>query len=376
MVRLPLDLVPAGAILARTIYAASGQPILRAGHPLTGPVLERLHSFDVEWVWIEDPAFAGLNPSEPLQPATWLRLRQLLRDIATDLSAGRRDWLPAPRRAALMELAGQVLEELEALREPHLPYPAGRDPLDRWVAGTVNRMVLATRLALAGPYHRHARDFVLAALLQDLGAWTQPGGAPAPACHPLARGERGHEEAEKHVARSLRLLSGLELGGLVRALVAQHHERLDGSGYPEGLRGQEVHPAAQRMGAAVAFALAVEGCAHRPPLLPHEAYEWLLAEAGHLYDRQVLIELNQVLFPYPVGSLVEVDGRYWAVVVDCQGARRLRPRVRLLATGAGQGNAGREIDLLEQRTGAITGCILDAGAAGRCPAPGSGGGQG
>jgi len=375
LVRLPLDLVPVGATLARTIYTASGQPILREGHPLTAPILQRLRSFAVEWVWVEDPAFAGLSPVEPLQPATWLQLRQLLRDIAGDLRDGRRDWLPPPRRAALTALASRILEEIENLRDPHLPYPAGRDLLDRWVTGVINRMVLATRLALAGPYYRQARDFVLAALLQDLGTWARTGRSPAPACHPLARGERGHEEAEHHVTRSLRLLSGLELGGLVRALIAQHHERLDGSGYPEGLRGDAVHPAAQRMGAAVAYSLAVEGCVHRPSLLPHEASEWLLAEAGRLYDRQVLLELNQVLFPYPVGSLVEVDGRYWGVVVDCQGARRLRPRVRLLEAGDDGPRPGREIDLLEHRTGAITGYILDAGAAGDGPAPGSGGGQ-
>ena len=388
MIRMALGAVPPGAILARTLYTPAGQPVLRAGHPLTDSVLARLDSFGIEFVWVEEPALTGLEPVEPLQPVTWLQLRQLLHDLVAAARAGEPS-LPPALRGPLLALAGRVADELEALAAPPLPYAAGPDPVSRWVAGTLNRAVLAGRLALAGPYRAHVRDFVLAALLQDVGiwleagAWTRPGARPGdqPAswapCQPLAAGEPDHGAAERHVARSLRWLSGVELGGLVRALIAQHHERLDGTGYPEGLRGSAFHPAARRMAAAVAYTLAVEGCSHRPAWLPHEAYEWLLAEGSGLWDAPVLKELAEVLFPYPVGTLVQVDYRDWGVVVDCSGARRLRPRVRMLPhpppAGPGGVTTVEEVDLLEARTRQITGW---SAAAGSDAGPGPAGEQG
>ena len=426
MLRVAVEAVSPGAVLARTLYASNGQPVLRAGHPLTHSLLHRLTFFGIRFVWVEEPAVGQVPAVEPLAPPTALRVERALHRVAEAAVAGA-PALPDALRAELVSLAGQVVEELEAVAAgptAPLPYPtvpAADDGRAAWVAGAMNRGVLAGLLALAGPYHLHARDFVLAAWLQDAGLLQpapplpqpappappapQGGGAgddrraqgdqapdppcrpapegtaqadpaepgrraeapppdrsgvaasdadgagsahAAPPCHPSAALDpprAAHQPALAHVHRTLRWLAGVELGGLVRALVAQHHEQRDGRGYPDGLQGDAIHPAARRMAAATAYTLALEGCIHRPGWLPHEAYEWLLAEGPRLWGDDVIRELAGVLHPYPPGSLVQVDGGPWGIVVDSAGARRLRPKVRLLPVrpghGAGSGAAGR-----------------------------------
>ncbi|GAB6877115.1 HD-GYP domain-containing protein [Thermaerobacter litoralis] len=440
MLRVAVDAVAPGAVLARPLYAPTGQPVLREGHPLNDSVLPRLASFGIRYVWLEEPALAGITPCEPLQPDTALRAGAILTRLAAAAHDGT-PRLPPALRQDLLNLAGRIVEELEALgrsagarpvglRGPGpagpapaaeagapLPYPAPGDAMGDWVAGVLNRAVLAGLLALSGPYVLQARDFVLAAFLQDVGLWRVA--EVAPACHPVAAldglggldgagtGNEGtgspagggpagggpagglagggptgrgsiHRAARSHVTLSLQWLAGVDLGGLVRALVAQHHEQLDGAGYPDGLRGDAFHPAARRLAAVTAYTLAVSGCAHRAGWLPHEAYEWLLAEGGGLWGPDVVEELAALLFPYPPGTLVQLDGGLWGVVVDCAGARRLRPRVRLLPArwqpGAGAVGAGQEIDLLDERTRQITAWavawpVAPAGA----PAPAGGG---
>ncbi|ADU52174.1 putative metal dependent phosphohydrolase [Thermaerobacter marianensis DSM 12885] len=407
MLRVAVDAVPTGAVLARTLYAPTGQPVLRAGHPLDHSVLPRLASFGIRFVWVDEPALAGLSPVEPLAPVTaWRAERALIR--TAEAARGGVPTLPAALREELVDLAGQVADELEALGgKIPLPYPAGAGEdgvLATWIAGAMNRAVLAGLTALAGPYRTYARDFILAAWLQDVGLWRLPGmedappagtsakvpagtgaepAAPEPApCHPVAALEpagiaAAHRRAAAHVAATLRWLSGVDLGGLTRALVAQHHEQRDGRGYPEGLQGEAIHPAARRLAAVTAYTLAVEGCAHRPGWLPHEAYEWLLAEGPVLWGDDVVHELAGLLYPYPPGSLVQLDGGPWGVVVDCAGARRLRPRVRLLPVHPGPGEAGETgagemgmIDLLSERTRQITAWALAWPAApARIPGP-------
>lgn len=464
MLRVAVDAVAPGAILARTLYTTTGQPVLRAGFPLNDSVLRRLPSFGIRFVWLDEPALAGLAPEEPLSQVTFLLAVGVLMQTAT-AAAGGETRLPATLRSQLADVAARIADELEAApglpgwkesgterpgtRTPGpdwhaasgaggtgavpmprehgaspvtsvdpgapapgaaLPYPVAGSGPEAWAVTVLNRAILAGRLALAGPYRGQVRDFVLAALLQDAGLWRMPG-APY-RCDPVAaldgtlgprpgghggspggdtagpagpgggpggpgrltgRGQApGHDDAipqggaftprstatgsrtpdpsgtaphagtAGHVALTLNWLSGVELGGLVRALIAQHHEQLDGGGYPEGLRDDAFHPAARRMAAVTAYTLAVQGCPHRSGWLPHEAYEWLLAEGPRLWGADVVEELAAILYPYPPGTLVQLDGGPWAVVTGCTGARRLRPRVRLLPARWQPETAARE----------------------------------
>lgn len=50
-----------------------------------------------------------------------------------------------------------------------------------------------------------------------------------------------YSEAKRHVEVSYELLNTLDFGFPLADIVGQHHERLDGSGYPDGLKGEEIH---------------------------------------------------------------------------------------------------------------------------------------
>jgi len=62
-------------------------------------------------------------------------------------------------------------------------------------------------------------------------------------------------------------------------LAAQHHERLDGSGYPRGLRGNALSPASRVLAAADAYHGKLEPRPHRPAMTAAEAAQWLRAQA-------------------------------------------------------------------------------------------------
>src|SRR5690606_18177011 len=63
-------------------------------------------------------------------------------------------------------------------------------------------------------------------------------------------------------------------------IAAQHHERLDGSGYPRGLIGQAITPAGRILAAADAYHAMIELRPHRPARSPKEASAALLAEVS------------------------------------------------------------------------------------------------
>ena len=141
------------------------------------------------------------------------------------------------------------------------------------------------------------------------------------------------------VPASWRPCSGRSRPGWRRRSSA-HHERLDGTGYPDGLRDQQVTPLARFLAVADVFAAL---CADRPHRAARESRTaltdtLLLAEQG-LLDRQCAELLLQLSF-YPVGTAVELGDGAVGVVAATPGSWRdlnspARPVVAVLLDAQG-----------------------------------------
>src|SRR5262249_26344964 len=131
------------------------------------------------------------------------------------------------------------------------------------------------------------------------------------------------------------------------------HERLDGTGYPAGLRELQVPPLARLLAVCDVYAALCAPRPHRPARETRTALTdtLLLAEQGAL-DRSCAERLLQLSF-YPVGSVVELaDGRVGLVVATPSGRWDLqspaRPVVALLTDGQGQPLPGpQHVDLAQ-----------------------------
>ena len=97
-----------------------------------------------------------------------------------------------------------------------------------------------------------------------------------------------------HPLLGVRILGELSLAQEVLDVVLCHHERLDGSGYPQGLRGGKL-PVVARIAAVcdVYDALTTER-PYRPAMSPKETVAQLRAQAGALFDRAVVMALEEI----------------------------------------------------------------------------------
>jgi HD-GYP domain-containing protein (c-di-GMP phosphodiesterase class II) len=88
----------------------------------------------------------------------------------------------------------------------------------------------------------------------------------------------------EHVRFGARILQGMDGLGTAIETVMQHHERWDGTGYPTGLKGEEISRTARIVAAADAYAAMLHGAPHRPARSPEEACGELLQERGRQFD--------------------------------------------------------------------------------------------
>ncbi len=143
--------------------------------------------------------------------------------------------------------------------------------------------------------------------------------------------EEEFEQVRAHVALGLQMVesSGV-MNRDVLDMVASHHERHDGSGYPRGLHGMDI-PIFARIAAIVDCYDAITS--HRSyarAVPPSEAikllYEWRDVD----FQAELVEEFIQAIGIYPAGSLVELSSGEVAVVISEYRTRRLRPKVMIL----------------------------------------------
>jgi len=102
------------------------------------------------------------------------------------------------------------------------------------------------------------------------------------------------EELRSHAFMALKIVESFEWLRPTVPMIRHHHERWDGSGYPDGLVGEEIPLGARIIGAAEAFDVLVTGSPWRRPVGEDEALEELRRCAGAQFDPQVVAALSQV----------------------------------------------------------------------------------
>jgi putative two-component system response regulator len=116
---------------------------------------------------------------------------------------------------------------------------------------------------------------------------------------PLTSGE--FDLMAQHTVIGERLCADLHSLGPVQAIVRHHHERLDGSGYPDGLRGDAVPLLAQIVSIADAFDAVLTDRPYRAALTREHAFDELRRDVSQGFRRSDLVEAFIDLGPGPAG---------------------------------------------------------------------------
>ena len=206
--------------------------------------------------------------------------------------------------------------------------------------------------ALAAAFGRHLAlprnvlvEMATGGFLLDIGKATLP---PDVFDHPGELTAEARATVRRHVAEGVRVLDEAGIRGeWIRGMVAHHHERHDGSGYPEGLAGNRI-PLAGRIGGVIdTYDALASKRPHSPGVARHEALQALYRASGRLYQVEVVEQFLQCLGVYPTGSLVELSTGQVGIVIAQNQSRRLRPRVMLLLDEAKQPYTPyRDLDLM------------------------------
>ena len=325
---------------------------------LQGVALTRLEDIETlqqlcREVWVDARRLVPPDAPQALMRADAPRHRFSSRTHYADLAAVEDE---APRARAALENASQIVdglfEDVTSGRELSVErVEQAVRPLVATVLRSADAFFLVEGLrrsdsysyshavscsALAAAFGRHMgfdeeTIFSLAAggLLMDVGKTRLPEQLLQ---YPGSLASNEVDVIRSHVGHGLALLAEAGIANLdVLDIVRTHHERHDGSGYPDGLSGHAIPISGRMLGIIDSYDAMSSPRPYRAPISRHQALQQIYAARNRLHQAEMIEQFQVCLGVYPTGSLVELSTGEVAIVMAQNQVRRLRPRVAILS---------------------------------------------
>ncbi|NOQ36259.1 MAG: DUF3391 domain-containing protein [Methylococcaceae bacterium] len=163
----------------------------------------------------------------------------------------------------------------------------------------------------------------------------------------MAENKKDLIESHTTLGRNLLLKSSSNLSKIVSEVAYTHHERLDGKGFPQGLKGKQISAYARMISIVDTYDTLTIDKPNKKGLTHYEAMSQILAQVGTHFDETLVNSFNQCIGTYPVGSIVEMNTGEVAMVVESNSEQRLRPKIVLLTTADKKPRAKHVVNLAD-----------------------------
>lgn len=259
------------------------------------------------------------------------RARRILREasrvaerVMDDARLGRQLELD-PARAVIGQTVASVVRNQDAIIGLNRIRSVDRYTFEHSINVAVLMIAFARSLELERPV---IEEIGLGALLHDLGKsripdaiLNKPGRLTAAELEVM----RGHVALGHEI---LAQTSGVSATAL--DVVIEHHERIDGSGYPEAKSGASISRFGQMAAIVDVYDALTTRRIYHDAMPPHEALRNLLQWSPQQFDRTLVQQFIRCVGIYPIGTLVRLESERLAVVVETGREQLLKPVVRLV----------------------------------------------
>ena len=148
-----------------------------------------------------------------------------------------------------------------------------------------------------------------------------------------------------------------DLSDLVIRGAHEHHERINGKGYPDGKKGDEIGPAGKILAIVDVYDALSSRRVYKDPMAPHSALGLLYGMRGEDFVPELVERFIQCIGIYPPASLVQLNNNCMAVVSQVDPEEPLRPQLVLVRDPEGHIAPHTMIDLKVHKTLQIKQCL-------------------
>ena len=356
MIHIPIKKLKEGMITAQSIYNPLGASYLTKGVELSPTYIERLKKSGLDGVTVTslDPKLKLAPPADIVQEKTRI---SAIHNVATAFQNVEDHGTLDPK--PLQDISETILLDIIEQQKNLVQLTDIRLHDTYTFAHSVNVAILS---ALLGVLQKLPKEdllkLTLGGLLHDLGKITVPHEILTKPGH-LSDDEwrlmQGHPDAGRQ-----RLKKMFPNDILLSTIALQHHEHIDGSGYPNHLQGEQIHRYARIVAIADVYDALTSVRPYKRAYTPSVAHRIMTTCSPGHFD----LELLQLFFDnvaiYPVGTIVKTQIGY-AIVKEVEFGHTQTPIVRVFANHEGKLlTESRDLDLEQMPKEMLEGVVTDS----------------
>ncbi|MCT4606603.1 MAG: HD-GYP domain-containing protein [Marinisporobacter sp.] len=336
---VPISAAKEDTFLAQTIYDDKGRVLLAKGVKLTKGLLARIRAHGFYCIYIIDEYSQG-ELDDIIKPQIRQKAIATVRATLNTSMALDNEKISKFERKKIEKRGQQELENIQKLsklivddiftQKDIMINLVDIKSVDNYTYNhSVNSAIMALVLGIGYGLNRNdLYDLTMGLMVHDIGKMFIPKEVLN------KQGKLDDEEyavIKEHVTRGFNYLrENTNMSTKVRIVSLQHHEKVDGSGYPYGLKDAQIYKLSKIAAVAEVYDALTSGRPYRGALPPNEAVEYIMGSGGRHFNMDMVKAFVKNINPYPVGTIVYLSNNSIAVIEEINSLYILRPIVRVI----------------------------------------------
>ena len=331
MIRLKSNQLTVGMVTAQSIFNEKGAPFLVRGTPLTDRYIYRLRQLSVPELHVTSLSADFQLPPPP----DVIEERTRVQAVDSVAETFRQAEVNGQFDMDLMEQCADLLVRDIMTKKKNLVQITDIRLHDSYTfSHSVNVAVLATMLGnLCGYSKSKLQVITLGGLLHDIGKLA----VPTPILNKTSSLTADEFKIiRRHPSEGRKILKELNspIASILAIIAVQHHEHLDGSGYPYHVRGKSIHPYSRITAIADVYDALTSARSYKRAYKPNVVYQMMMKNSPGHFDMDRLRLFFDNVAIYPVGTVMKTQLGY-AIVKKVVFGHTLAPIVVVFADKKG-----------------------------------------
>lgn len=319
-----IDRVRENDVLGKNILTNDGKILLRAGVQLSTRYMEKLKELGVFFVYVEDNRLEDVLVEDhrlmELKQVTMKNMSTIIRNVHSCNNKDVKDSL-----TIIEDLVDYIIDMGDVNKSLY-----DIQTYDNYTfVHSLDTCIMASFLGLSHGFNeKELKDLAIGAILHDIGK-TKISNKIINKSGPLTDEE--FKEIKKHPIYGEEILSkNVRIPDNAIKAVLQHHERIDGRGYPYNLIDKEISKFGKVVCVCDVYDAVSNDRVYRKKFRPNEAYELILAGSGTAFDSNVVQSFRATFSVYPLGCCVRLSNSVEGYVIRQNRNFPDRPIIRVL----------------------------------------------
>ncbi len=317
-----------GQTLASDLVLSRNRVMLRRGKSLTDKLINKVEILGYQGVYIDDALSRGLKIRDVISPdlkhSSKNELESLFFDVENNISSRINN-----KMKSVKTQIRKIVDEILLNNNVMINIIDLKTYDDYTYSHSLNVAILSTVIgAVLGLKKETLYELAMGAVLHDMGKMFVD---KKILNKPDRLNADEFEEIKKHSKLGFNFLSqNSSITHNSKITILQHHEAYDGSGYPNGLAGDEIHLFGRIVCVADVYDALISDRPYRNAMLPSDALEYIMAGYNTKFDPKIVDAMIKKVAPYPIGTCVKLSTGDIAIVVKNKQSSSLRPVVKII----------------------------------------------